>query len=259
MRAARRSATSTHAAHPHRCTTVLPLICAFSHLSFFQMHMLSRVGGHVASRSSVSASGAAAAAAGAVRDEGRRAFSARAHAGVMTLAQRRAGVHTHRPVRSGAPVAVSDVDGLKETLHNPPPSIRSVIVRLLQTLSSKKEVDHYLRHYGAASNNFAVIKVGGGLIRDELEVLVSSLAFLVDVGLTPVVIHGAGPQLNAKLEAKGVVSEYHGGMSDDEQNAAHGGDQQTGGRLWRRVASMPPEAILIVACSVLCCPLRLVV
>lgn len=141
----------------------------------------------------------------------------------MTLAQRRAGVHTHRPVRSGAPVTVSDVDGLKETLHNPPPSIRSVIVRLLQTLSSKKEVDHYLRHYGAASNNFAVIKVGGGLIRDELEVLVSSLAFLVDVGLTPVVIHGAGPQLNAKLEAKGVVSEYHGGMSDHEQNAPHGG------------------------------------
>lgn len=223
-RAMRASATSahdqtihTHHATMHRCSTaVCTHVCAWC-----QMHMLSRVGGHVASRSSVG-SGAAGAAAAAVRDESRRAFSARAHAaGAMSLAQRRAGVHTHRPLRSHVPTtAVSDVDGLEETLHNPPPSIRSVIVRLLQTLSSKKEVDHYLRHYGAASNNFAVIKVGGGLIRDELEVLVSSLAFLVDVGLTPVVIHGAGPQLNAKLEAKGVVSEYHGGMSDQQQIAA---------------------------------------
>ena len=65
---------------------------------------------------------------------------------------------------------------------------------------------------GSESNNFAVIKVGGGLIRDELESLVSSLAFLVDVGLIPVVIHGAGPQLNAKLEGRGIVSEYHGGI-----------------------------------------------
>lgn len=76
--------------------------------------------------------------------------------------------------------------------------------------------DHYLKYYGGFSNdsgaNFAVIKIGGGLIMDELDTLVSSLSFLVDVGLLPVVIHGAGPQLNAKLKKRGVVSEYHGGI-----------------------------------------------
>ena len=37
----------------------------------------------------------------------------------------------------------SPVDGLAQAMGNPPPSIRSVIVRLLSTLSSKKEVNHY--------------------------------------------------------------------------------------------------------------------
>jgi len=155
-----------------------------------------------------------------------RAFSHRIVGGSLSLEQRRAFVHTEAAAHAApaaaaatSPASVSNgsPDGLTSLMANPPPSIRSVIVKLLQTLSSKKEVDHYLRLYGtpaseAAGNNFAVIKVGGGLIRDELEQLVSSLAFLVDVGLIPVVIHGAGPQLNAKLESRGIVSDYHGGI-----------------------------------------------
>lgn len=135
----------------------------------------------------------------------------------MTLSERRAALHTYNAKLKAAESSGKEaVDALKEVMGAPPDSIKQVIVRLLQTLSSKKEVDHYLRHYASAGagahNNFAVIKVGGGLIRDELDSLVSSLAFLVDVGLIPVVIHGAGPQLNAKLEKKGIVSEYHGGI-----------------------------------------------
>jgi acetylglutamate kinase len=41
-----------------------------------------------------------------------------------------------------------------------------------------------------------VVKVGGAVLRDDLDALTSSLAFLQDVGLTPIVIHGAGPQLD---------------------------------------------------------------
>lgn len=37
-----------------------------------------------------------------------------------------------------------------------------------------------------------VIKVGGAIITEHLEALVSALAFLAQIGLYPVVVHGAG-------------------------------------------------------------------
>ena len=45
------------------------------------------------------------------------------------------------------------------------------------------------------AKRFAVVKVGGAVLRDDLDALTSSLAFLQDVGLTPIVIHGAGAWL----------------------------------------------------------------
>ena len=92
-------------------------------------------------------------------------------------------------------------------------SARNVIVRLLQNISSRSEIEQYLKFYASVDTpKFAVIKVGGGLILDELDTLASSLAFLADVGLLPVVIHGAGPQLNEQLKRQGIESDYIGGM-----------------------------------------------
>lgn len=92
-------------------------------------------------------------------------------------------------------------------------SARSVIVKLLQNIGSKKEVEQYLKYYSSLQTpRFAVIKVGGGVIEDELSVLVESLAFLSDVGLLPVVLHGGGPQLNAELKKHNIVSDYHDGI-----------------------------------------------
>ena len=92
-------------------------------------------------------------------------------------------------------------------------SARSVIVKLLQNISSRSEIEQYLKFYASVDTpKFAVIKVGGGLIMDELDTLASSLAFLAEVGLLPVVIHGAGPQLNEQLKRQGIESEYIGGM-----------------------------------------------
>lgn len=62
------------------------------------------------------------------------------------------------------------------------------------------------------SQQFAVIKVGGAIITDNLEQLASSLAFLYHVGLYPVVLHGTGPQINAVLEAQGIVPDYIDGI-----------------------------------------------
>lgn len=56
-----------------------------------------------------------------------------------------------------------------------------------------------------------MIKIGGGVLA-QLDELALSLSFLARVGLYPVVLHGAGPQLNTILESEGVRSEYIDGI-----------------------------------------------
>lgn len=56
-----------------------------------------------------------------------------------------------------------------------------------------------------------MIKVGGAVL-DDLDELALSLSFLYRVGLYPVVLHGAGPQLNSIIEAAGVVPDYSDGI-----------------------------------------------
>jgi acetylglutamate kinase len=56
-----------------------------------------------------------------------------------------------------------------------------------------------------------VVKVGGEVITKDLPALVSSLRFLRDFGLLPVVVHGGGPQLNDELAKAGVAPQYIGG------------------------------------------------
>jgi acetylglutamate kinase len=89
----------------------------------------------------------------------------------------------------------------------------NVIVRLLRNLGSSREVEQYLKQFASVdSQKFAIIKVGGGIIRDQLDDLASALTFLAKVGLFPIVVHGAGPQLDAALEAEGIESRRVGGM-----------------------------------------------
>lgn len=47
---------------------------------------------------------------------------------------------------------------------------------------------------------------------DNVEDLAASLSFLYRVGLYPVIIHGAGPQLNEIIEREGVVPDYIDGI-----------------------------------------------
>lgn len=83
--------------------------------------------------------------------------------------------------------------------------LRTTIVRLLSNMASAKEIQQYLKRFSQLdAARFAVVKVGGAVLRDELDSLVSSLAFLQQVGLTPIVVHGAGPQLDAEMQAAGI-------------------------------------------------------
>ena len=94
-----------------------------------------------------------------------------------------------------------------------PDRLRPVIVRLLSNLGSAKEIQQYLRRFSQLdAERFAVVKVGGAILRDELDDLASALSFLQQVGLTPIVLHGAGPQLNEELSRQGIASTIVDGL-----------------------------------------------
>ncbi|KAG8959980.1 hypothetical protein FRC03_007244 [Tulasnella sp. 419] len=108
------------------------------------------------------------------------------------------------------------VAGATRALGNIAQADRDTITRLLYSIGTKREVERYLRIFTASSNpsqpaKFAVIKIGGAVL-DQLDELALSLSFLYRVGLCPVVLHGAGPQLNEILEAEGVTPDYIDGI-----------------------------------------------
>lgn len=95
----------------------------------------------------------------------------------------------------------------------PAKDVRQTIVRLLSSMASAKEIHQYLKRFSQLdAKRFAVVKVGGAVLRDDLEALTSSLAFLQQVGLTPIVVHGAGPQLDEQLSAAGIVKQTVDGL-----------------------------------------------
>jgi len=88
-----------------------------------------------------------------------------------------------------------------------------VLRNLLGNLANRSEVERYLQRFtSVAPSHFGVVKVGGGVLRDDMDELASSLAFLHRVGLYPIVIHGAGPQLDDALAAAGVENKRVGGL-----------------------------------------------
>ncbi|MEM9531533.1 MAG: acetylglutamate kinase [Pseudomonadota bacterium] len=90
---------------------------------------------------------------------------------------------------------------------------RNIILELLGQLGSSREAREYLQRFSSVESvQFAVVKVGGAVLAEELEPLASALSFLRHVGLLPIVLHGAGPQLNQALADAGVESEVVDGM-----------------------------------------------
>ncbi|CAK1355934.1 Protein arg11, mitochondrial [Cercospora beticola] len=90
---------------------------------------------------------------------------------------------------------------------------RSAVISVLNNIASKREVQQYLAQFtSVSSQQFAVIKVGGAILTDYIDVLCASLRNLNQMGLYPVIIHGAGPQLNKLLEEAGVEPQYNEGI-----------------------------------------------
>lgn len=87
--------------------------------------------------------------------------------------------------------------------------VKETIVRLLNNMGSESEIRKYLKRFSSNEGmKFAIIKVGGAIIKDDIDNLVSSLSFLQQVGLTPIVVHGAGPQLNEQLEQEKIEAQF---------------------------------------------------
>jgi acetylglutamate kinase len=91
--------------------------------------------------------------------------------------------------------------------------VRNTIVRLLSAMGSAREIQQYLKRFSQLdAKRFAVVKVGGAVLRDDLAELASSLTFLQRVGLTPIVVHGAGPQLDEELVKAGIEKRMVNGL-----------------------------------------------
>lgn len=91
--------------------------------------------------------------------------------------------------------------------------VRQTIVQLLSNVSDGKEIRTYLQRFSEVDRSrFAVIKIGGAILRDRLEETAASLAFLHEVGLTPIVLHGGGPQLDVHLAANEIHADKIDGL-----------------------------------------------
>ena len=89
---------------------------------------------------------------------------------------------------------------------------KDTILKLLSSMSSEKEIRKYLDRFSSDDYRFAVIKVGGAVIQSDLENLVSSLAFLNEVGLRPIIVHGGGPKLSEELDKRKIEFSFLNGQ-----------------------------------------------
>ncbi|KAK7534572.1 acetylglutamate kinase [Phyllosticta citricarpa] len=90
---------------------------------------------------------------------------------------------------------------------------RTAIMKILKDVGSKREIQQYLAQFTSVqSQQFAVIKVGGAILTDHLDALCTALRNLTTMGLYPVIVHGAGPQLNKIIEDAGVEPQFEEGI-----------------------------------------------
>ena len=91
--------------------------------------------------------------------------------------------------------------------------IRSVVSQVLSQLGTSREARYYLKQYSGDSDmQFAVIKVGGAVLEEQLEPLAAALAFLRNLGLMPIILHGAGPQLDIALQEASIETVKRRGL-----------------------------------------------
>ncbi|KAH7481948.1 hypothetical protein PRIC1_009585 [Phytophthora ramorum] len=91
-------------------------------------------------------------------------------------------------------------------------------LNLAKVLAPEATLEEFKQLYRTPGvNHTTVIKIGGEVIINELQTLIESLRFMKDTGLFPILVHGAGPQMNAELDKQGVEPQYVGGNRVTDQ------------------------------------------
>jgi acetylglutamate kinase len=90
--------------------------------------------------------------------------------------------------------------------------IRSIVNQVLSQLGTSREARYYLKQYSEDDLQFAVIKIGGAVLEEQMEPLATALAFLANLGLMPIILHGAGPQLDVALEQASIETVKRRGL-----------------------------------------------
>jgi acetylglutamate kinase len=77
------------------------------------------------------------------------------------------------------------------------------IINFFQSIGATKEANTYLRLFKRGNpSRFGVIKIGGKTLVESMPVLSGDLAYLTNLDLFPVVVHGGGPQIDRELEVR---------------------------------------------------------
>ena len=86
---------------------------------------------------------------------------------------------------------------------------------LIQILPSDgpsiNEVKKYLNKY---KNEYIIIKIGGSVLNDELlfKILIEDISILKKMNFNPILVHGGGKRLTAKLNQLNIESKFVGGL-----------------------------------------------
>ena len=96
---------------------------------------------------------------------------------------------------------------------------QNLIKQVLLQLGHSTEAQYYLDQYKDDKQvKFAVVKVGGNVIATQLEELAQSLSLITHLGLIPIVLHGAGTQIDAQTSKQNVPVQKLDGLriTDDK-------------------------------------------
>lgn len=91
--------------------------------------------------------------------------------------------------------------------------MRETAMKILQSFGLDKELELYLQMFHKTpAHRFAVIKISGNTLEEKMRLVAEDMAFLSKLGLTPIVIHGGGKQIDQELARKGIVSRKVAGL-----------------------------------------------
>ncbi len=91
--------------------------------------------------------------------------------------------------------------------------MKELTMKILRSFGLDKELDIYLQMFQRTPpHKFAVIKISGSTLESKFGDLVEDLVFLSKLGLTPIVVHGGGSQIDKELSKKGISYEKVSGL-----------------------------------------------